>query len=96
MHALIEIALLNKKLVKQCLTSKTKFGNCDPSMVDEVRANYDKMQSFSAEKLALARKVYAYVDANLSKISQKMKALEAQDGSLKGARSNSAGKRDEE
>jgi hypothetical protein len=81
--------------VKQCLTNKTKFGSCEASLVDEVRGNYDKMQSLSAEKLALARKVYAYVDANLSKISQKMKGLEEKDESLKGGRSNGAGKKDE-
>jgi hypothetical protein len=38
------------------------------------------MQTLSAEKLSLARKVYAYVDANLGKISAKMKSMEAEEG----------------
>ena len=50
-----------------------------------MRANYERIQSLSAEKLALARKVYAYVEANLGKISQRMKSMEDEDQSLVGA-----------
>jgi len=47
-----------------------------------VRANYERIQSLAAEKLGLARKVYAYVDANLAKISSRMKQMEDEDHSL--------------
>jgi hypothetical protein len=40
------------------------------------------MQALSAEKLNLARKVYAYVDANLIKISSKMQGMEGEEGGL--------------
>lgn len=36
----------------------------------------------AAEKLGLARKVYAYVEANLAKISSRMKQMEEDDQSL--------------
>jgi hypothetical protein len=42
------------------------------------------MQSLSAEKLSLARKVYAYVEANLGKIAGKMSAMEAEGEGLQG------------
>ena len=54
-------------------------------MIQQVRANYERIQSLSAEKLSLARKVYAYVEANLGKISQRMKTMEDEDQSLVGA-----------
>jgi hypothetical protein len=41
-----------------------------------VRKNYDQIERWSAEKLALARKVYAYVEANLGKINNKMRQIE--------------------
>ena len=40
---------------------------------DLMGKNFDKIQALSAEKLALARKVYAYVEANVGKIGQKMR-----------------------
>jgi hypothetical protein len=45
-------------------------------VVTQIRSNFDKIHALSAEKLALARKVYAYVEANVGKIGQKMRQIE--------------------
>jgi len=49
-------------------------------VVATIRGNFDKIQALSAEKLALARKVYAYVEANVTKIGAKMREIEGEQG----------------
>ena len=71
----LELANANNKLVKQYLGG-TKKGGAPASVVATIRGNFDKLQALSAEKLALARKVYAYVEANVTKIGSKMREME--------------------
>jgi len=54
-------------------------------LVTQIRQNFDKIQALSAEKLSLARKVYAYVEANVGKIGQKMRQIEEQEHGITGA-----------
>lgn len=43
----------------------------------QIRENFDRIQALSAEKLHIARKVYAYCEINVQKVDQKMKLIEA-------------------
>ncbi len=47
-------------------------------MIAEIRENFDRIQALSAEKLHIARKVYAYCEFNVHKIDEKMKAMEGE------------------
>ena len=66
--------------MKQFFQGKGRRDN--QGAIEQVRANYERIQSLAAEKLGLARKIYAYVDANLAKISTRMKQMEEEDHSL--------------
>ena len=82
----IELTNTNNKIVKEFFQQNGCSGKiaggekAKEEVLAQIRSNFDKIQQFAAEKLALARKVYAYVDANLTKISQKMKVIEAEEG----------------
>lgn len=65
----LELSSSNSKLMKQYFSqTKQKKSAGNSPLLTQIRANFDKIQAFSAEKLSLARKVYAYVDANVTKI----------------------------
>jgi hypothetical protein len=64
-------------------------------VVTQIRQNFDKIQGLSAEKLSLARKVYAYVEANVVKIGAKMRQIEEQEQGITGAAVKATGKKEE-
>jgi len=48
----------------------------EKKIVEQIRKNYDQIQRLSKEKIDIAKKVFAYVEANLGKINRKMHQME--------------------
>ncbi|CDW80641.1 chromatin remodeling contains zinc finger [Stylonychia lemnae] len=62
-------SLSKKKNEKEQQTEQKK-------VIDQIRANYDEIERLSQEKLDLARKVFLYVEQNLSKLNGKMSNIQ--------------------
>ena len=104
---LLELQNTNNRLAKQYFTSMDKKRLRFPSspqqqqdiscggagVIEQIRTNYDQIGRWSAEKLGLARKVYAYVEANLAKVRNKMREMEDNNQINEGGNNNQGGRK---
>eukprot|EP00347_Sterkiella_histriomuscorum_P020736 403336671 len=77
-----ELQNLNNRLAKGYFQSLQKKKTEKESqqdqkkVIDQIRQNYDHIERLSQEKLDLAKKAFAYVEANLGKVSTRMVQME--------------------
>ena len=62
--------------MKKTRIDKREGSTDEKKVIDQIRANYDQISLLSKEKVGLAQKVFAYVEAILGKVNNKIVNIE--------------------